>query len=352
MTKPLQFEYLSLEKFGPFLEKQEIHFPPEGVAIVYGDNGCGKTFLTRAIHFALYGSIGDRRHSNQFSPTGKLVHLDALQNQESASVTLTFSCRGNKYQIVREIHPQAEFNGDAEDLPCKVTLHFFKNGEALKFGEVESEINQILPQEISRFFIFDGEQLQEYRDLLTYEAQGQQRIIAHSIERILGIPHLRNAAKDTEYLESAVSSQISSVENTDREIGQNQESLRRITEDIKEVEEQKQYWMDIKEKAEEEEERIKVRLNEHQKAQALIGKIESKDIEMGNNEKDIKETEDESQLLRNDLWKGVLGEVLKPFVEFLRDKEKQSIQESMRKVRINLIDSSINKKRCELCDTR
>ena len=49
-----------------------------------------------------------------------------------------------------------------------------------------------MPEQISRFFLFDGELLQEYEDLLRDEsAMGRQ--ISDAIERILGLPVLTDS---------------------------------------------------------------------------------------------------------------------------------------------------------------
>jgi chromosome segregation ATPase len=53
-------------------------------------------------------------------------------------------------------------------------------------------MQRILPEQISRFFLFDGELLQEYEDLLSSESDMGRRI-SEAIERILGVPVLTNA---------------------------------------------------------------------------------------------------------------------------------------------------------------
>src|SRR4029077_11883326 len=56
--------------------------------------------------------------------------------------------------------------------------------------EREHTLSQVFPKEISRFFLFDGELLQEYEELLINESEAGHRI-SEAIERILGVPILK-----------------------------------------------------------------------------------------------------------------------------------------------------------------
>lgn len=68
--------------------------------------------------------------------------------------------------------------------------HFLqRDGEVLGPGQATAEIERIMPEKIARFFLFDGELLQEYEDLLRNESD-MGRQISESIEQILGVPVL------------------------------------------------------------------------------------------------------------------------------------------------------------------
>jgi DNA sulfur modification protein DndD len=56
-----------------------------------------------------------------------------------------------------------------------VTVHLSRNGVQMSGDQIESEIDQIAPEQISRFFLFDGELLGEYESLLIEGSeQGRQ----------------------------------------------------------------------------------------------------------------------------------------------------------------------------------
>jgi len=52
-----------------------------------------------------------------------------------------------------------------------------------------------MPEQVSRFFLFDGELLQQYEELLRNDSE-MGRQIKESVERILGVPVLTNARTD------------------------------------------------------------------------------------------------------------------------------------------------------------
>ena len=63
-------------------------------------------------------------------------------------------------------------------------------------------INGILHQEIARFFLFDGEMLAQYEQLM-WDSGRSNQIIRNSIEQILGLPALHLAGLDTDDLRRA-----------------------------------------------------------------------------------------------------------------------------------------------------
>lgn len=192
----LQFTGLVIENFGPFKGTQTVDFvDADGVTIIWGNNGRGKTTLLNIIRYALFGKYQNRR--------GVDVDLPSLANLEGKKdgkydfkVVLKMLNDGIHYELTRQyvvrkgiINPQR--NDDYEE-------HVFlkKEGAILSPDQREHELNLIMPSEVSRFFLFDGELLQEYEELLM-EGTQTGATIKESIEQILGVPVLTNGAIDT-----------------------------------------------------------------------------------------------------------------------------------------------------------
>ena len=97
--KPLK---LSMTAFGPYAEKTVIDFRvlDQGVYLITGDTGAGKTTIFDAIVFALFGEgSGSGRSSDMF-------HSDYVDKFTDTEVELLFSNGGKEYRVVRTIHYQ------------------------------------------------------------------------------------------------------------------------------------------------------------------------------------------------------------------------------------------------------
>ena len=77
----------------------------------------------------------------------------------------------------------------------QVDTYLQKDGAAVPGNEIDTEINQFFPEQVSRFFLFDGELLQEYEELLIDDSE-QGKKIKEEIEKVLGVPALTNGRDD------------------------------------------------------------------------------------------------------------------------------------------------------------
>jgi DNA sulfur modification protein DndD len=80
-----------------------------------------------------------------------------------------------------------------------VLVFLKKNDHQFTADEIDTEINNIAPEKVSRFFLFDGELLQEYESLLD-EKNNTGDQIKVAIEQVLGVPALINGRDECEAL--------------------------------------------------------------------------------------------------------------------------------------------------------
>ncbi|CAN7384321.1 AAA family ATPase [Devosia sp. LjRoot16] len=183
---------LEVENFGPYKGKQRVAFPDEdGVIMFYGENMRGKTTLLNAIRFAFFGKFVGRG--------SKAIPLSKVGNWEAAAVgtygfevKLEMMYEGVKYRLTRSCEPRVGVAAPSEDDDFVVNYYLEKDGVILGTSDGARELERILPEQISRFFLFDGELLQEYEELLLDESTAGDNI-ARAIERVLGMPILTNA---------------------------------------------------------------------------------------------------------------------------------------------------------------
>ena len=90
--------HLVMTAFGPYAKRTEIDFQRlgmDGMFLITGKTGAGKTMIFDAITYALYGETtgGDR--------DGKSLESDGAETGSKTCVELAFEHRGEIYTVVR-----------------------------------------------------------------------------------------------------------------------------------------------------------------------------------------------------------------------------------------------------------
>ncbi len=144
---------LRIEAFGPYAEPTEIGFDAlsaEGLFLIHGSTGAGKTFLLDALCFALYGEVSGERSVKGL----KSHHADPAAVPR---VSLEFSCGGGRYRVERSpaySAPKARGQGFTEKAAQAVLLRL-DGAEAQpiarRSGEVSREVEQLLGLDAAQF---------------------------------------------------------------------------------------------------------------------------------------------------------------------------------------------------------
>lgn len=192
----LRFTSLTVEDFGPFKGNQTIDFTNEdGVTFIWGNNGRGKTTLLNVFRYAIYGKFQNRR--------GTSVDLTMLTNRESRlegrygfKVVLRMNNDGDQYELTRQYKLRSGVARPSKNDDYEQLIYLKKGGAILSSADTDHVLNLIMPEQVARFFLFDGELLQEYEELLLEDSDTGTKI-KDSIEKILGVPVLTNGATDT-----------------------------------------------------------------------------------------------------------------------------------------------------------
>lgn len=145
--KPLK---LVINAFGPYVDKTEIDFTKlgdNGLYLITGETGAGKTTIFDALSFALYGQASGSARSNSQS-----LRSDFAKDNNITYVDLDFLNNGEKYSIHRECaYKKINKNGNINNVSEKA--EFIKpNGMTIStLSEVNEEINNILGIDKNQF---------------------------------------------------------------------------------------------------------------------------------------------------------------------------------------------------------
>ncbi len=325
----LQLKALHVEDFGPFKGHQTITISTaDGVTVIYGENMRGKTSLLNAIRFAFFGKVVGRGT--------KVTSLHKVGNWESAAegkfgfeVQLEFGDDGRAYKLTRSCRPRPGVSTPTGDQDYAVEYYLERDGHVLGPQQADAELKRILPEQIARFFLFDGELLQEYEDLLSSELDMGRRI-SEAIEKILGVPILTSARatllrlkRDTEKREALAAqgdqktrefgNQLADL-HAQREVLQT--DLERLEREFDDVRSQKVSLEEAMKKRE----RVATLLDKRDHLERLLTDISAR--------RDAKKTELEQAMTT--AWCAVLSEPIHQTVGVLAQVERQLQTEMMR----------------------
>ena len=144
-------EILTITAFGPFARTVTIDFSSfgnEGLYLVSGDTGSGKTTIFDALSYALYGTT-----TSDSDRSAELMRSQYADDDVMTSVELTFSEKGKKYTVKREPaqqRPKKRGNGMMES-PASASLVLPDGSILTKKEQINEKIEEIIGMTSSQF---------------------------------------------------------------------------------------------------------------------------------------------------------------------------------------------------------
>ena len=145
--------HLVIEAFGPYAERVAIDFDAlsdEGLFLIHGSTGAGKTFLLDAMSFALYGEVSGERGV-------KGLRSDHAPPQAVPRVELDFSAGGARYRVERTppyTATKLRGSGTTEKLAAAALFRVLGTEQqpvASRTGEVTREVERIVGLNAAQF---------------------------------------------------------------------------------------------------------------------------------------------------------------------------------------------------------
>lgn len=185
----LRFNKITIQNFGPYYGSQEIRLSPKnGVSFIWGLNGFGKTSFLNAVRYALWGSLANSKHAKR--PIVKFINRKAIANGENMMVRLDCDYHGKRCVIIRLLKRNLLTDGNkSEDYEYSLSVSL--DAQTLSQDDAEKFLSTTFPLNISRFYLFDAELLDQYEKLI--EENNDNADLKLEIENILGLPILDGA---------------------------------------------------------------------------------------------------------------------------------------------------------------
>lgn len=176
---------LHMQNFMPYYGDTEIVFPEDSITnttIFFGENTKGKTSILNAFRWVLYGEAESKGRSLSYQ---ELLNKKAADEGETqVFVELTFISDRDEYVVRRTMtSPTQKTDGN---------LIFQINGQPVTVEAGIKAIERIAPHGTRRFFLFDGELLREYEELMEPTTNTAKKI-KKAIEDVMGFPSLVKA---------------------------------------------------------------------------------------------------------------------------------------------------------------
>lgn len=164
--------------------------PDKNITIVMGDNGTGKTTFAQAFQWALYGKT-------QFQ-IAELINRAAREQMtmgqsKIVSVAIEILYNEKMYTVKRSVVYKKINQTKYEETDHKFTIATMDENGQMQFlpdGRKNYMIRQFLPEDLSKFFFFDGERIEE----MSKEIQsGKSEDFKEAVYSLVGLRGTQNA---------------------------------------------------------------------------------------------------------------------------------------------------------------
>ena len=317
----MKLQELTIYNFMPYKGEQKIEFPQhetQNVMLLFGDNMRGKTSFLNSIRWGFYGlAVG--RHLRKIPLTNLVNSIAASEGDWSMSIILKFTHENMQYELRRKIAKKSHVSIPKNDSDFEEFIGLKIDNQVITGDLIVNEINKVTPEEISRFFLFDGELLQEYENLLVEQSDQGEKIKEH-IEQALGVPALVNGrAEFTSLLRDAHRIQTRDARNSsDAKLYAEQQRVNEVQQttlekDVNDLEIQQR---DVQKQIDD----IEDLLKNTEAVQKKKHDIDMYKRELATIELQLAYDADEQRKLFQDAWKDVLFKGVQPLVTNLKNK--------------------------------
>jgi DNA sulfur modification protein DndD len=242
----------------------------QNIITIHGQNGYGKTSLLRALEFLFHDQLGRQEYFEHW-------HESAREEGEgSMSVGLEFQYQGRTFKLIREVEFKPRSNGKIYTY-SSINLIDVEEGETE--DQAQDKIELMVPKKSQQFVFFDGAEITRY-------AQKQHEDgVRDAIERMLGIPAIRNLGHDLGNL-------TDKLEDKQAEINLAEGKSQELIEEIDDLKSERQNYLEQKADQKDKLESIEQSAQELEKETAELSKIEAEQEQLEEKRERLRDYED------------------------------------------------------------
>ena len=339
-------EKLTINNWMIFKGNQTISFPHNtaNVTIIFGENMHGKTSLLNSIRWALYGEALNRQ--SKAINKNDLINKDAkIEGETNVSVKLIMKADEKRYELTRSM----EFETGA--IKDQISLRI--DSRVVDGGEIDKEVNNLIPKQISQFFLFDGELLKQFEELVVAVDSTQATAIKNAIEQSLGIPLLIRAEAELRGLSRTLSKERNAELNKNKAVKLLTEKLEELESDLSIKEDESETIKTLIKEAKESIAELRIKLDESEEAIKYIEKEKLLQTTLEDNRQTIDTYNNDKQILVKSFYLIPLQAAIKPVIDSLEAKLGELSATKSQIITVNIqikqLENSLLTTECEVC---
>jgi DNA sulfur modification protein DndD len=317
-------EAIDLENFGPYYGEHSLNLAGgiPVVVVVEGDNMAGKTTLLNAVRWNFYAKAKGR--DGQAMNVADLLNSDAkAENDLRFSVRVTVLDDGRRIVLFRQLKAKPHVlnptsASDFDDYKSVEIDGAFRNPD-----EYEGIVEDLLPDSISRFFLFDGELLNEYEALVREGGKQGAAAVRESIEMILGLPAARNARDDMQALKEDLGRRLARANTQDKRYRAAAADHDRLSAEKDQLNRDRTEILAQITVSREELDALEMELLLYQESKEEAGRLRAERKRLAELQNDLTRKQDERRILASDLWRDVLTPRLKAETARMEEERDQ-----------------------------
>lgn len=175
----------------------------KNVITIIGENGRGKTTLLSAFHWVFYGKVMKPLTVDNMLNSRKISEMKNNTNSVSY-VEVEIQENNDKYMLKRYLEFKKDLYGEIHPIGKGIAecYKIEKNGNRIKVDEKLFESRYLIPEDLSGFFFFDGERINNLA-----KVDGKKEI-KNAILKLLGISHIERSIQDLSKVKRALTQEL------------------------------------------------------------------------------------------------------------------------------------------------